>query len=164
MRSIGNTEPTPVIMIRSRSFNVLLHDAFGKFVFFKDPAQRFKSLVITLLRLHLNGFVEQISVLEQIDDELEQVEIKKRSCGGCFLRAGSITAVKEVAHRKFLIWRIIEDPEANLVAETAVLQEVLRRDAWQDLIETILASLSQWRWSGLEFQSGQCGPRSGSEA
>jgi hypothetical protein len=66
--------------------------------------------------------------------------------------------LERLAHEEFLLGWVFENPEADFVAEAPVLQEVIRCDARQDLIETILESLSHGGGQGLSSRMASVAP------
>ena len=70
----------------------------------------------------------------------------------------ALEILERLAHQEFLLGWVFENPEADFVAEAPVLQEVIRCDARQDLIETILESLSHGGGQGLSSRMASVAP------
>ncbi len=103
---------------------VLSHQPLGQLVFLQHATQGFKGFGVTLGALHLDGFVEELALLKQADDQVKQINVGRLDRRLVFAECRHHDILKEGTHGHFLFRRVVEDPETDLVAEPLIGQQV----------------------------------------
>lgn len=109
----------------------------GELVHVQRAAQRLEQRRIALGLLHGDGLVEKAALLEIVAQHALQVDVVDRQLavltGQYPFQEGEV-----LANLQFVLRGIVEDPEADLVAQALAGKEGLAGDLLGDLVEAIL--------------------------
>ena len=118
-----------------------LGEDLGYLGFVQRGSEGLEQGLVPLLLLHLQGSVQQLAVFQVIDHQVEQVDVldpQARLVLGDVLQQEADV----LPNAKFLLGRVVEDEEGDLVAEALARQEIIGRDPGKDLVQSVAEGIA----------------------
>ncbi len=108
----------------------------GELLGMQRTSQRLLERIVSLLPLHCEGLVEEVAGLQVVEHEVEQVDVLDPQP---WLLLGDVVEQEPdvLPDPEFVLGRVVEDVEGDLVADPAAAEEVVGDEPRQNLIEPV---------------------------